>query len=337
MSKQIPPNLRSEFAEAMSSIQFGMASGDVLSLLGTPDEIRSGTDLLPKGDFPNLKEIWCYGVCGPNRLATLGQVWIGDDGGVRRVSEGGITTVIATMSEEQLRNYLVDVSQAPDPSGEDFDPLYAMKIINRFSGLDVAVVCDIIQEYLRIAGQERLMTEPSITLLLRILIETPHHPTLLPLTYFGSSYPTVPENIGAFPRFPMEVWGDVPLLVVEQFSPKSTTGTHTIQPLLDYYQKHGQIRHAPLHPANSPLALTAVIFKDERFRKTNWSESEQRRVRVILMNQLLRLVRSVYPVDALVPGQLDDMALDQLWASHVERFNALDVVWDTTLEDYRLR
>src|SRR5439155_26392043 len=73
------PETRQAFARAMSKIKEGMAEKDVLALLGKPDDIRTHND--PGGiSTTRTKEIWCYGTNGHLTFATLGRVYIDNEG-----------------------------------------------------------------------------------------------------------------------------------------------------------------------------------------------------------------------------------------------------------------
>jgi hypothetical protein len=328
---------RVRFAEAMSTLRYGTSKDQVLSTLREPDERRNRAAILPADLYPAVSEIWCYGVSGPQHFPTLGQVWIGPDDTVKATTgSGSVDPGIASLSEEHLRSHLVALNQAPEACGDAYDPLPAIQIVNRFQALGLLVSCGIAREYLRVSGYERLMVEPSISLLCRVLIEIPRHPALLPATYFGNPHPPASLSANLFPSYPMVILDDIPLLFVAWYTPFTTTGIHTIEPSLAHYREHGRTRPTRLHPSNRPLDALAAILDDERWKQADWTNEDRNTIKRILMNQLLRLVCSVYPVD-LIPEGLDHTALDRLWASHIERFNALDVFWDSTLENYRVQ
>lgn len=334
VSQNLP---RVRFAEAMSSVKWGTSASQVLSAIGTPDARHHRDAVLPTGLFPETSEIWYYGLAGPHAFPTLGQVWLGIDGVVKAVTGGGsVDSAVINLPEEELRDHLAFISQLPTPEGDSFDPLLVIQTVNRLQPLDVQTSCGIALEYLRVAGFERVYVEPSIALVFRVLMDELVHPPLLPVTYFGTPHPPPPANISMYPRFPIRLDSDVPLLFVQHYTPRMTSGIHTIEPLLRHYHEFGSHRPHRLQPSNRPLDMLFQILEANAWKQAGWSADDQKKLKRVLMTQLLKLGRVIHQNDRALPGDLDGEELDWLWMEHVRRFNALNPIWDSAIDNYRL-
>lgn len=332
-------SFRQEFSAALSKLSIGMSQAEAVRLLGEPDVVQRREEVLPSYYLPRAKEIWGYGIQKSNTYPSLGQLWIGDDQLIEVIiGNEPPDESLQLFQESEIRKLLQLIALTPHPDGTKFDFLFGIRIINTLQTLNKEKVLSVIEEHLRIGGYERFRTEPSLALLLRVLFDTSTPPRLLPETFFGTPHPKGPSDASLLPSFPMCVIGDVPLNVIHHFTPTMSTGIHTIKPLLDQYREEGTLRVTPLTPTDTPFVIIEELFQLPAVSLGNWLPFPEDRYLVKLagINQLLRLVSSVYEAGGFLPDELSSSPdeLEMRWESHVKLFQELNVRWDENQGDY---
>src|SRR5262249_32935408 len=115
-----PPGPRRQFARALGQIEEGLSEEQVIALLGPPEDIRTRND--PGGiSTVGTAEIWRYGTSGHLTTATLGQVYIDENGRVQYVFGKGDPPPEGLFEEEELRRLLAALDQVPSPAGWEFN------------------------------------------------------------------------------------------------------------------------------------------------------------------------------------------------------------------------
>jgi hypothetical protein len=327
---------RSQFAIAMASIQQGMREGQVMAILGRPDEVRTGKELT--NDYPpRIKQVLCYGALGHGTFPTLGQIYIDRDGKVDYVAgKGGTPPDQRLFTEIRLRQILTLLDRAPQASGRTYAPLEMIKIVNSLVALGKERALAAMSEYLRVAPQ--WPREPDgIWLVLRVLFEIPSRPGYLPEPLLGSPWPAVPKDPKILPRFPMAVIDDVPLLLVSDYA---VLGAGSVPPDLEYFRKHCHARTKPLRPTNQPFVVLPKLMESTQWvYSTDLKSSDSNSGKVLLINQLLRLVSSVYrtDIDFEKYGGTEGTELNRLWRDQIQRFSQKGVFWDPDINEYVLK
>ncbi len=151
--ENLPANerTRQSFARAMSKITEGMAEDDVLALLGKPDNVRTQYDP-GRISTTRTKEIWRYGTNRHLTFPTLGCVYIATESKVQYVyGRNGQPPEPETIPEAELRPLLRLIDNAPYISGNGYDPLAVMQVVNALQPLGKDKALAAIDEYLRVA------------------------------------------------------------------------------------------------------------------------------------------------------------------------------------------
>ena len=326
---------RKRFAEALSRVQCGMIEDEALALMGTPHDVRTRTD----GDefmWTLAPRILCYGTDGHLTFPTLGQVCIGSNGKVLATCGGsGEPPGPSILAEDELREILRSISDAPKLNGAAYNPRNLIRIVNRLQklGKDRAVAA--LSEYLRVAPPVT-SKRSRVFLVLRVLFdlsdESAHHPMIR----IGKPLPA-PIGEDAFPRFPILLERDVPCLLTIGYS--SLGNGFRVETHVEFYRRNGSIRSRPLLPTDDPLGVLDDVDMRCRERLFDKDAGIPFRWRLMIMSQLLRLVESVYPMDTDKFGfRLQrGPAFEQRWAEIEDQVQALHIAWDPETNDYRAK
>ena len=151
--------------------------------------------------------------------------------------------------------------------------------------------------------------------------------------------PARPKNPHQIPRFPIALVDDIPLMLAEGYS---LSGMPTpMEKVLEFFGVNGQLHPQPLTPGNDPLAAVAHLMKSAQwiYGDPSLAESggisfggaeDNQREKAMLMEQLLRLIDSVYrlPTDVygnrLPCGEAPEPAWQKIFAD----VSALKIRWD---------
>lgn len=337
--ENLPANHRTRqvFAQAMSKISEGMTEKDVLALLGKPDDVRTQYD--PGGiSAYRTKEIWRYGTNGHLTLPTLGCVYIDTENRVQYVYGGsGEPPDPKTIPEAELRSLLRLIDKAPYISGNGYDPLAVIQIVNALQPLGKDKALAAIDEYLRVASYfECRRGRDGVFLVLRVLFDVPADPGYMPPMLVGAPEPEEPKDPKRLPRFPILLQDDVPLLLVRCYQ----LGGMPPQPELyvKYFREHGRLRlrDRPLVPTNAPLGLLGSWAKNADWLYTKDSRAHGK---LLIANQILNMLDSVYRLEPDAHGfrlwVTDDV--DDRWKSIEAEVAKLDIRWNAEKQRYTFK
>jgi hypothetical protein len=320
----------------MAGIREGTLASRALTLLGQPDERR--TNGKQNFDYPpRIKEVWCYGTCGHLTFPTLGQVYIDHAGKVDYVAGSrGSPPDPGMIDERRMRELLTLLDRTPRACGLTYNPRDLIKVVNSLVPIGKARALAVISEYLRVAPE--WPKEPDgICLVLRVLFNVPASQGYIPAPLLGSPWPETPMAHERIPRFPMVVLEDVPLMLVSEYG---VLGTPVIAPDLDFFRRNCEIRSNPLRPTNQPfIVLEKLIQSKQWIYSADRDDSESSAGRILLINQLLRLVNSAYHPEVnfedLKPAE--KLHLKHLWNKEVKKFPTLGILWDSNTNQYVLK
>ena len=343
-----PPMTRAEFARAMAKVKEGMDQVMVLGLLGEPDDVRTQHD--PGGiGGPETKEIWCYGTDGHLTFPTLGRVTINVDGRVRSFSGAGGTPPDPELFEEgELRRLLGIIDTVPRWEGPNCDPLRVIKITNALQAVGKEKALAATEEYLRVASGYAWHSS-GLVFVLRALFdvppgaveeamrrpEPPEHWTVesrreyyhLILAIPLIRHLRAPEKYRQqSPRYPIVIQDDIPLHLHPFYI---GTGSDDMGDYIQFFREHGTFHDRPLRPTDEPLAVLDRLMTSPEWVFVDDHAAGAARAREYVMNQLLRLVDTVYHVPPNRCGwRLGSEDVEARWAEIRAEFDQLDVRWD---------
>ncbi len=242
----------------MSQVTPGMSEDDVIARVGKPDQMRSISE--PGSGLPsNAPLLWCWGTSGPGTPPTLGAVSFTSARRVHSVRGGqGSPPDPSLLSEEQVRFLIPILDRVPSyQNWMTYDSRRVILAVNALHPLGKAAALAALKEYLRVTPFRWYADGPDgVFLVLRCLFDVPETPGYLPRMKVGVS-DEEPGDPSLFPRFPISLVGDIPILLSKGYS----GGGREESPLqhLAWYESHGVFRAAPLRPTVRPLeALDAI-------------------------------------------------------------------------------
>lgn len=231
------------------------------------------------------------------------------------------------------------------------DPLTLIRAVNGFHAMGKEATLAAMARFARRTQDAGDDKQQSLFLVLRCLFEVPDPPGSMPPLGVGSSMPPEPHDPRLVPRFPLVLIEDIPLNLVDGYL---FTGVLP-SPLghIAYFREHGRLRARPLAPPSRPLDVMARLEASPQWLWERPYRTDERRpfvrdgvVRmearwleegmILLREQLLRLVASVYPVKTDKDGSLlqyrDDA--DEIWRKAVQEVGRMRLRWDPDRNDY---
>jgi hypothetical protein len=359
------PVSREDFVKAMAKIKEGMPEKEVLAILGQPDDIRTpydSRDLDPQWN----KECWGYGTDRHLSFPTLGCVFFDSNGKVRDAFGGprktGYNDINGTasapapnatrtapapdgsapyiyvyggldqppshlFSEEQLRGLLRVIDTTPGYRSDPYDILALIRVVNALQPLGKEKALAAIDEYLRVSDDYSEGARLGLFLVLRVLFDVPEDTGVMPAMSEGYWWPKLP-------RSPIVIERDIPLFLYGGFN---LMGAHErVEEHVEYFRKHGHIRSKPLMPTDDPLSVLDDVMNSWRSTYKD-KHGPTDRDRVLLMEQLLRLIDSVYRLPTDKEGQRlmthlgvrrSQQEIEVLWKKYVSEVSRLKIRWD---------
>ncbi len=335
------PRTRAEFVAAMAKTKEGMTEKEVLDILGKPDDIRTQFD--PGGiSRVHTKEIWCYGVKSHLSFPTLGCVYIDENARAQEVFGGkGQPPKPDMFTEDELRDLLRLLDTAPGLEGYSYNPLPVIQIVNTLQPLGKEKALAAIGEYIRVSDQWSSFEGPrsGLFLVLRVLFDVPKSVDPSQAGAFGAPSPPGPKDPHRIPRFPIVLVDNIPLMLAGGYSLEGMATP--MEEVLAFFRDNGQLHPEPLVPSNDPLSAIVDLMSSKQwiYADTNLQESgglsfgsveDSEREKSMLMEQLLRLIDSVYrlPTDVygnrLPCGEPPEPA----WQKIASEVSALKIKWD---------
>jgi hypothetical protein len=328
-----PPVSRGDFAKGFAIVKKGMSEEQVLSVLGKPDDVRTQFDSIGLSAHSS-KGVWCYGTQGHLSYPTLGCVFFNKDGLAEFIYGGaGEPPAKDLFSEEQLRGLLRVIDTTPGSVNGPYDTLTLIKVVNALQPLGKEKVLAAIDEYLRITDQNSYGARIGLFWLLRVLFDIPDGKGATPAMLEGTPSPLLP-------RAPVWIGHDIPLL---QTGWLGGSVRKPVEEKVEYFRQHGLIRSKPLRPTDDPLSVLGEAM--QLWQLTHKDENRAMNIeRFMLMEQLLRLIDSVYRLPTDINGfRLTDMdeygrlrdrppqtqqQIEAKWEKCVRDVSLLGIKWD---------
>jgi hypothetical protein len=324
VSPQLPS--RAQFARSMSLLKPGMTEDEVVARLGKPDQVRSFSE--PRsGLWAGAPVLWCWGTDGPGTPPTLGAVHFTPERKVHRVSGGeGSPPDPAILSEQQIRSLIPILDRVPAyQNWITYRPQAVIQAVNALQPLGKTAALAALKEYLRVTPFRWYADGPDgVFLVLRCLFDVPENPGVLPAMMVGVSSEE-PADRSLFPRFPMTLVGDIPILLAKGYS--GSGATESPERHLVWFEKHGVFRAAPLRPTSRALEVL-----DELEKTVNRIPAAERRRPDLAYatRQVFGLLSTVYRANpALSPEALRRLGpeiarLDLRWDDRANRYTFAD-------------
>jgi hypothetical protein len=276
---------RDSFAEKMRLLAPGDSVDRVRQVLGRPDnELKHDVDTATR--MPAIAQVWYYGVA-KDGFPTLGRVYF-------RNAENGMVVeqtygrdpppaAIREFRENELRELLSAMGRLPDPMPMYYDPRPMIAIVNRTFHYRKPQIAALIREFIRVTSLAHAGNAFRIQLYLRALCDpNPQQP--YPPANLGQLSPEAPKDKGLLPYFPIHVMDDIPLLMIHSMSYEGDPPSPDDQ--LDWFQREGELRKAPLRPSVRPWTIRRRLEET-----TSWSYCERQDAdRLAIICQILFLV-----------------------------------------------
>jgi hypothetical protein len=286
---------RDEFAKLVSLIKEGMTDGEVMRILGKPDDIRAGDEV-----NYNASEEWCYGTEGHMSFPTLGTVCFERLSGRKSVLFvfGGKSTPPprSLFTEGELRKLLIMLDHRKHQRGL-WDPAWAIQVVNTLQPLGERKALAAMEEYARVMPSPFPQHRTDLSLLLRILFDVPKDPGYMPKCVypFGLRDPKDPR----VPRYPILILGDVPLQIGFGTGSASGDPPPTFAEQAAFFRDHMTFRAKLLQPTDKPLELYSqrkgYHWLYRNYVSYGWPSGEQ--IAEEIRDEIHRLVMTVYRGD----------------------------------------
>lgn len=323
---------RAEFARAVSFVRVEYTESMVKQLLGPPHDVisRQDGDRLPFG----VRTVWCYGTDGHLTFPSLGCIYFGSTGRVTKVFGGrGSALPPEIISERELQSLLRAVDRVGSLDGQAFNPAYMIEAVNRLAAIGKDGAIGVLGEYMRVASDMSHTDTLGVELILRVLFEVPEDRGYLPDFDVARTYPKLSASVEArreWPRFPMYIFNDIPILVVSDcillgnVRGKSTS--------LNYYRENGRIRQGRLKPPDNPLTVLRELMNSQAW--THLVEVKETD-KAMVSEQLLRMLRTVPQITALHQESAKlNQSQEMKWNYLLEHVSRLRVRWSARLDRY---
>jgi hypothetical protein len=307
---------RQAFAQKLSSIKAGTPTKEIKELLGEPDDIRTSKDGIVT---TNTSEVWCYGADAHLAFPTLAWVYI-DNKQQAQYIYGGSPLTANLPPETELVPLLKMLDQIPELQGYKFHPQPLIAAVNALQPLGKEKALAVISEYLRVSSDFDSPAREGTFLLMRALFDVPADPGYMPTMFVGGPSPQPPKDPKVFPRFPLSLEGDVPLLLVSGYilAGKAQDPEEHIK----YFTTNGVFRSSQLKPTDTPSKILQTLvdsFPDTYGKKTTEG--------AMLADQLLSLLAPVYQSKESLVG-------NAAWWDEWKKAAALKLHWDATTQRY---
>jgi hypothetical protein len=223
-----------------------------------------------------------------------------------------------------------------------------IQIVNSLQPLGKDKALAVIEEYLRVTSVYDSGARERIFLILRVLFEELDNKNLMPRIRIGEFFPAAPSNPTLIPQFPIALFGDIPLLLVAGYDVDRSLRrfVQQFEDHITYLREYGVLRRSTLSPTCRPLSVLSDFTNssqwfygkdvENRYRKGMYvnKEYEARVGYVMIANQLLRLVKDVYPseIDLSYSCNIKDMKAE--WKRICDDFSENELIWDSSRNIY---
>jgi hypothetical protein len=216
-----------------------------------------------------------------------------------------------------------------------------IQLVNTLQPLGKEKALAAIGEYVRVSDEWSGFDEPrsGLFLVLRVLFDVPESVDPSQAGAFGAPSPPGPKDPHRIPRFPIALVDDIPLMLVNGYT---LAGMATpMEKVVEFFRDNGQLRQSPLAPSNDPLSAIVALMNSRQwiYADTNLQESggfsfgsveDSEREKSMLMEQLLRLIDSVYRLPTDVYGNRLPCGEppEPTWQKIASEVPALKIKWD---------
>ncbi len=311
-------------------VKEGMPAAEIIKLLGEPDDVRTELDPLPSSNV-GLGDVWCYGTNGHMTFPTLGVVYI-ENGRSNQIFGAGQNVINERLvSEEKLSTLLRLIDRVSSGEAWSFDPLHFLRAANALQPLGKEKVLAVVSEYLRVVSpwcSEQGYEPEGVALLLRALFDPAPGQSMPDMAFVDD------EDLKVFPRFPLILIDDVPL-VVPLYGGRSG-GLYDFNEHVAFFRKSGRLRDAPLTPGTHPLKTLETLRSrpDWPYGEGNGDNDKC----TPMQEQLLKLVDTVYRMEPDESGQRiqgwDEKDREPRWKDIVTMLDHLPIKWDSSKQLY---
>jgi hypothetical protein len=197
------------------------------------------------------------------------------------------------------------------------DPTAIIKAVNVLQAIGKQKALDALRQYIAIApdgffDNEQLPIDPGnidqgdyniAFWIIRLLFEPAQAGMRIPRPMIGAAIPHPGKNDeGLWPLFPIEVVDDIPFMIAEGWN----LGGHPQHPSahIQWAERYGVIRDAPLQPADDPLAVADRLLS---LPKSNRLKLRTDHIR----NQAWQLVANLIPMPDPDPQRFDEIGPQQ--------------------------
>jgi hypothetical protein len=322
---------REDLQRAMAKIETGMSAETVRKILGEPDVIldRESGGLIPEVS----KEIWYVG-CGDadSEPPCLGHIYFDKDGKV----QGAFGRATKPLSKDaipgaDLPALLKVLGELPSQIGGSYDQGVVIRAVNALEPLGKERALGVIQESMRTDRRPRDERE-GLFLLLRVLFEVPADPGYAPVMELGRFEPGPPKDPKLTPRFPIVIQDGIPFLLTEGrlgFGIAQEPEAHFV-----YYRQKGVLRKDLLAPTSKPIDAFHRLMRSPQWNFHIPGDplySDDSRGRAIILDQLTRLLGSVYRPQRADPLDIDEKAQQE---KEFAAIAAIKCRWDDAKGEY---
>jgi hypothetical protein len=212
------------------------------------------------------------------------------------------------------------IEGAADLSSRRFDPQKLIVAVNALQALGQEHADAVLDEYLRTrTGPRTLAVLGGVPLIARALFEPREEGGVMPRLKVGAPTPT-PSDPKQFPRFPLMIVDDVPLLVVRGYT--LAGAPEPAEADLANIRQTCRFRTEPLKPTTNLAKLAADA-------STQAALLDDEQLTLDVGNQVLRLTASVYePRKRVDDGRIMFRDFDAWWSAVREDLTPLKVTWD---------
>jgi hypothetical protein len=190
----------------------------------------------------------------------------------RLMSNNSTTTITDIAVEGGNETMTTQLHQAATMTFENYNPMIVVQAVNALQPLGKTEALNQIENYLQNEGanQDNL----GLFWVLRVLFDVSAEQGFPPVQ-IGQPTIAPPTNRSDFPRYPIVIVQDVPLLVVNGYALGGLP--ENVQAHVDYYRLHGTLRSQPLDPASDVVAVKDEFMQQWRavYGNTRTTEVQQ--------------------------------------------------------------
>ncbi len=217
--------------------------------------------------------------------------------------------------------------------GYIFDPATHIRAVNILRHETKAEVIAQLRNYINSPYDGGMGLRTGVFFLLRLLFEPANANITFPRIPAGKPVDSGEAYQPTFPLYPLALVQDVPLLISAGLIVGGMPGSP--EGHIKFCEENCQLRATVLRPPDNPLSLAEQLIESPHwYRRTNEDTIETDLA--VFRAQLLRLVRSVYPVpDVDDPDFFASLTDKTTWQKHVAAFQQLNPVWNAEQNAYQ--